>query len=94
MQYWPTMTILQGLLRPEQRCELMSLQISENTMGACYNLACKLPACKSLVVICSEGAEMRRVYLERPTAENWIALERGGFMTAFDNFGFIMDALH
>lgn len=93
MYYWPTSAIMQGL-RPEQRCELMSLHISENTMVACHDLACNLPACTSLAVICSEGAPMRRVYLERPTAENWLALERGGFMIAFNNFGFVMDALH
>lgn len=90
---------MRELQHPEQRHELMSLSatyamMSESTLVACHNAACKLPASTSLVLVCSENVPMRRVYLKRPTREEWFSLERGGFVTAFDNFGFIMDALH
>lgn len=93
MKYWPASAIMRDL-QPRQRRELMSLCISENTMIACHELACRLPAWTSITIICSEDGTMRRVYLERPTVENWIALERGGFVETFDGFGFVMDALH
>lgn len=100
MYYWPLAPMLRSPeLQPEHKADLMTLgtahaTMSESTLTACHRLACKLPACKSLVIMSSEGAPMRRVYLKHPTNEEWDALERGGFVTAFNNFGFIMDALH
>lgn len=96
-KYWPTSIMLRSQeLRPEQKLELKNheLGMSESTLVACHNLACRLPACTSMAVICSENAPMRRVYLRHPSDADWLALERSGFVMAFNNFGFVMDALH
>jgi hypothetical protein len=79
-----------------QRVELVnaSLGMSQLMMIACHNATSKIPACTSLAVIRSEGAGMRRVYLSYPSYDQWIALERGGFVEMWDDFGFVMDALH
>jgi len=37
---------------------------------------------------------MRRVFLSYPSFEQWMSLERGGFVEMWDDFGFVMDALH
>jgi hypothetical protein len=37
---------------------------------------------------------MRCVYLSYPDYGQWTALERGGFVEMWDDFGFVMDALH
>lgn len=100
MNYWPLMPLMRSPeLKTEYKHQIASLgkpgaQMSFEALQACRDLACKTPGCTSLVLICSEGAPMRRVYLKYPTREEWGALERGGFVTAFNNFGFMMDALH
>lgn len=100
MNYWALTPVMRSFeLKPEHRFELGTLgtrnaQISEGALTAAYEITRKLPACTSLVIVCSEGAPMRRAYLKRPTCEDFSALERGGFVTAFNNFGFVMDALH
>lgn len=101
MNYWPLSAMLWSAeLSPAQKNELLTIGtahaiMSESTLTACYNLACKTPSYGGhLTVVSSEGVPLRRVYFERPTRIEWEALERGGFCTAFNNFGFVMDALH
>jgi hypothetical protein len=93
--YWPTSAVAQRL-EPGQRAELASPQLGMSmfTMAACHLVTSKIPACTALVVICSKGAGVRRVYLNHPDYEQWVALERGGFVEMWDDFGFVMDALH
>jgi hypothetical protein len=94
--YWPASVVAQ-CLQPAQRSELACPQrgISQPTMIACHRATSKIPACTSMAVIYSEGVTgSRRVYLDFPSCEQWIALERGGFMEIRDDFGFVMDALH
>ena len=64
------------------------------TMRACHNVTSKVAADTTLALVCSEGADVRRVYLQYPSFEQWVALERSGFVELWDEFGFIMDALH
>ena len=99
MNYWSTSQIMQELKEPEYRRELASLSteyaiMSAYGLAACHAAARKLEPCTSLMLVYSEAAPLRRIYLERPTQKDWIALERSGFVTAFDCFGFVMDALH
>jgi len=99
MNYWPSSQIMHELKEPQYRRELMSIGtervfMSAYVLDACHEAACKLEPCTSLVLVCSEAAPIRRVYLHHPTQKDWIALERSGFVTAFDLFGFVMDALH
>jgi hypothetical protein len=68
--------------------------ISASTMDACYRATSKLPADKSIAIMESFGVGVRRVYLSYPSFEQWAALERGGFVEVWDEFGFVMDALH
>lgn len=100
MHYWPLTPIMRSSeLKLEYKHQIAGLgkpgaQMSYEAMASCRDIAYKMPPCTSLVVVCSEGAPMRRVYLKRPPREEWNALERGGFVDAFNNFGFVMDALH
>jgi hypothetical protein len=89
--YWPT-SVVTAKLTPEQKAEVARAHvgISWPTMRACHQVTSKLPADTSLVII--DGA--RRVYLQVPSFEQWATLERGGFIQVWDEFGFIMDALH
>lgn len=93
--YWPASAVAQRLT-PIQQAELANAQrgLCINTMAACHLVTSRLPACTSLAFVCSEGVGMRRVYLNYPSFEQWIALERGGFVEVWDDFGFVMDALH
>jgi hypothetical protein len=94
--YWPTAAVTQHL-NGYQRVEIANAQlhpVSLLTMGACHAATSKIPACTSLAFIQAEGAGMRRVYLSYPSFEQWAALERGGFVEIWDDFGFVMDALH
>jgi len=94
--YWPTAAVVQ-YLNGYQRVEIANAQlhpVSLLTMRACHAVTSKVPACTSLAVVRSEGAGMRRVYLSCPSFDQWMALERGGFMEIWDDFGFVMDALH
>ena len=93
--YWPTSAVTAKLTQ-QQKAEIMRAQvgISWPTMRACCKAASELPADMSLVIIDSEGVGMRRVYLQVPSFEQWMALERSGFIEMWDEFGFIMDALH
>lgn len=93
--YWPTSTVVQRLT-PAQNAEVTRahLGISWPTMTACHRATSGLPAETTLALVCSEGVGVRRVYLQHPSFEQWMALERGGFVEIWDEFGFIMDALH
>ena len=101
MMYWPTSLFLHSPFLMEQgRRELMAVGapgvvLSQSTMNACHQIARQSPHNGiSMVLVCSEGAPLRRAYLERPSMENWLALERGGFVADGQNFGFTLDALH
>lgn len=93
--YWPTAAVVQHL-DGYQRIELVNanLGMSQLAMIAYHNATSKIPACTSLAIIASKGAGLRRVYLSYPSFDQWIALERGGFVEMWDHFGFVMDALH
>lgn len=93
--YWPTLAVMQRL-DAAQRRELINARagISWPTMQACHKVTEKLTPCTSMVVIQSEGAGMRRAYLEHPSYEQWVELERGGFIEMWDDFGYVMDVLH
>jgi hypothetical protein len=93
--YWPTSAITQHLA-PTQQAEIADARrgICIHTIAACHAVTSKIPACGSLAFVCSEGVGMRRVYLNYPSFEQWTALERGGFVEMWDDFGFVMDALH
>jgi hypothetical protein len=94
--YWPTSAVMQ-YLDGYRRVEIANAQlhpITMLTMRACHTATSKIPACTSLAIVCSKGAGIRRVYLSHPNFEQWTALERGGFVEMWDDFGFVMDALH
>lgn len=93
--YWPTRTVMRALTE-EQRVEIMNAHrgIPAHTMVACHYVTSKLPADTTLAIIRSEGAGTRRVYLQYPSYEQWVALEQGGFIETWNEFGFVMDALH
>lgn len=98
MKYWPVNAFLNHRRTPMGcRLELLNvagLRLSEESLVACHQLSMTIPACTSLALICSEGAPTRRVYLKHPTMENWLQIERGGFIDTGEGFGFLMDALH
>lgn len=47
-----------------------------------------------LIIVHSVGAPMRRIYTGYPEFDDWLRLERGGFVATDDTFGFVIDALH
>ena len=101
MQYWPASLFIRSPhLLPAGQWEIANIgrpgaAISESTLVACHQIAETTPGSgASLVLICSEGAPVRRAYLNRPTDVEWTALERGGFVANGGNFGFVLDALH
>ena len=101
MLYWPISLFLRNPhLTLQSKQELMSVGtvgavVSEATMVACHQIAERsLHNGTSLVLVCNEGAPLRRAYLARPSDEDWQALERGGFVSDGIDFGFTLDALH
>lgn len=99
--YWPTTVFLRSpYLTWETKQELLAVSqpgtvLSTSTMVACHQIAEQTPSNgKNLVLICSEGTPSRRAYLQRPDADEWEALERGGFVASHIGFGFSLDALH
>ena len=94
--YWPTSAVARHLT-PAQNAELAraaQFGIPLQTMRAAHRVTTNLVAETALAVICSEGVGVRRVYTQFPSFEHWIALERGGFIEVWDDFGFMIDALH
>lgn len=98
-KYWPaSMMLKSAALRPEQKLELMNFRltgISEQTLQLCHNLT-KHWQGMDITMLYTEGnpALYRRVYMKRPTYENWLALERNIFIDTGENFGFNVDVLH
>lgn len=68
--------------------------IPQSTMWACHRATSNVVPDTTLAFIFSEGVAARRVYLQHPNFEQWFALERGGFVEIWDDFGFVMDVLH
>lgn len=101
MNYWPVSLFLGSpFLTQESKEELLAIGqpgtvLSQKVMVACHQIAAQSPDNgASMVLICNEDAPTRRVYLRQPSNENWLALERGGFVAAHNGFGFVLDALH
>lgn len=99
MLYWPTSLFFPHLTEQSKQ-ELVAVGqldavLSDVTMGACYQIAAQTPGINTpLMLIRNEGTPARRVYLVRPSDEDWQALERGGFVADSFGFGFALDALH
>jgi hypothetical protein len=93
--YWPTSAVARHLTPPEQ-AELADPRrgITRPTMAACHRATSTIPADTTLTLMYTEGIGSRRIYLQFPSFEQWMALERGGFVEVSDDFGFILDALH
>lgn len=101
MRYWPLSVVMQSpLLGDWDRAALTLLRtghmrkIPNDTLYTCHNAAQKIPACTSMLLMHTEDAGIRRVYVRHPTQENWLTLERGGFVDTGTGFGYVMDALH
>lgn len=100
MRYWPLSVIAQSpMLPPVYGPELYRAyydpRISQGALVACNQVAGHTrPVETPLVIIHSVGAPMRRVYTEYPEFDDWLRLERGGFIATDDTFGFVIDALH
>jgi hypothetical protein len=101
MLYWPTSLFMRNLnLPPESKQELAHIgqlgpALSENTLVLCHHIATQTRASGALLVLIhNEGTSTRRAYAKRPSNEEWVALERGGFVSDGQNFGFTLDALH
>lgn len=100
MKYWPVSTMLNaGFLGPDQKQDLVQAlrdrrPVSYPTLVACHRTADAVAGYTSLTLLYSEGAPFRRVYVKHPTMGEWLALERGGFIDAFGDFGYVEDAIH
>lgn len=100
MKYWPLSVIAQSpLMHPICMGELhrayQAPRLSEGTMIACNQVAGHTkPVETPLVIVHSVDAPMRRIYTEHPEFEDWLRLERGGFVATDDVFVFVIDALH
>lgn len=99
-RYWPLSVIAHSpLLHHVHTWELMcayhAKSLTESAMHASHQVAAETASFDtSLVVIHSEDAPMRRVYLAYPSFDDWARLERGGFIATADTFGLVIDALH
>lgn len=100
MRYWPyTVIAWSPLLSPPYRAELMRVNsastLSDGLMLACCQCANETPTRSvPLAITYDINGRARFVYLERPTYEDWARLERGIFIQADGEFGFVVDALH
>ena len=100
MKYWGANELINnGRLRQRHRRDIKRLldvgvPLPDITLVEIHQIMHAQPACTSLVTIRSEGCPLRLVYLEHPTQENWLALERNGFLLTDETFGFMTDALH
>jgi len=100
VRYFPLSTIAQSpLMSPVYAWEVANAyhtsQLSRGAMHACgYVIEHTKPHETPLVIIESVGTPMRRVYIDYPETEAWLALERGGFVLTNEFFGFVVDALH
>lgn len=100
MRYWALSTFatdprLHHTVTWELMCAYRTRGISPGSLAACNELAALEPTSDTpLLVVHSVDAPMRRVYAHRPCVDDWLKLERGGFVAANDTFGFVVDALH
>jgi hypothetical protein len=101
MKYWSLSKIADSkLLHPDIAAEVRSLSqakyISTEAISACGAVAVRLVAAETpLMIVETVGAPYRRVYTSYPEFDDWLALERGGFVqTDSGHFGFVFDALH
>lgn len=101
MRYWPLSVIaLSPLLPPVYVPELFRAyqdpRLSQEAVIACNQVMELTPHVETpLVIVHSVKSPSRRVYLEYPQFEDWMRLERGGFVdTPGDGTYFIIDALH
>jgi len=101
MKYWP-FAQLAPLLPPEINFEIRCWQhtgkLASYVVGACAR-ACQQvepPHSPNMVIIESNGAPWRRVYVDYPTFDEWMALERGGVIedTNATSLWPMIDALH
>lgn len=101
MRYWPLSIVAHSPLLPpayagEVHRACATAAMSHGAFMACSDVAAHTRAVEtSLVIIESVNAPMRRVYSEYPNFDEWIRLERGGFIQNDQGFfGFVLDALH
>lgn len=101
MRYWPTSVVMHNpTLHPFAVVELKAVgpnkPLSYHAMAACCDVASRTPTPDTnLFLIETPGIGFRRMYLDYPDFEDWLRLERGGFVyTEIAGFGYVMDALH
>lgn len=100
MRYYPLSVVAQSPLLPAVHAyEVAQVYntacLSQGAMLACnYVISNTVPCETPLVIVESVGAPMRRIYTEYPDFEDWIRLERGGFVVTDEFFGLMIDALH
>lgn len=76
------------------RCAYEGIPIPYGSMAVCHSIAFSLPACTDLALVHSVGCTTHLVYLRHPTRENWLTLERSGFVATENDFGFTKERLH
>lgn len=100
MKYWPTsMLIRSPALSRIQKREVLRMDFYRisppfSTLALCRGVAFTLPAHTSLLPMYTEGCTVKLTYLSRPTQEDWLHLERSGFLAIADDFGFTKETLH
>lgn len=96
-KFFPMSAMLRSVaLRPEQKLELVNAKligISAPTMKTVHALTGVMQGF-DITMLYNEGTPLRRVYLQHPTQENWLALERNVFIDTGCGFGLNVDALH
>lgn len=101
MRYWPLSVIVNSpLMAPAYAMELFKVcatqHLSQGAFLACSDVTARTkPVETCMAIVESVNAPMRRVYTEYPDFEEWMALERSGFVLDESGFfGFVIDALH
>lgn len=100
MRYWPLSIIRDSpLMAPAYAMELYGAMdapyISQGALIACNEVSNHTRHIEtSLVIVHGTDAPMRRVYIRYPEFDEWMRLERGGFIATDESFGFVVDALH
>lgn len=100
MRYWPLSEICMSPLMHhvhqwELMCAYVEPRMSQGTMIACNQVTAQTPARETpMVIIESVNAPNRRVYTSYPEFEDWLRLERAGFVAADGMLYFVIDGLH
>lgn len=98
MKYWPVSGVTPHLHHShawEIMCAFSAVRMSEGTMIACGQAVRRVRASEGpLYVIESVGAPMRLAYYDYPEFEDWMKLERAGFIANGTFFGLTIAALH